>query len=93
MNFLVIILTINLIKRKNLVALDVPSHFIHTLFNFKIKYLFINLRMFFTNDSIEFNPHMILRTFIQNILKGFFHLQKNLHIYQLPTFTILNISK
>jgi len=98
MNFLIVILTINLIKRKNLVALDVPSHFIHTLFKFKIRYLFINLQMLFTNDSIEIQPTYDLENIhskyaFENILKGFFHLQKNLHIYELPTFTIFNIRK
>ncbi len=95
MNFLVIILTINLIKRKSLVALE---YFIHTLIKFKIRYLFIHLRMLFTNDSIEIQPTYDLENIhskyaFENILKGFFHLQKKLHIYQLPTFTIFNIRK
>jgi hypothetical protein len=54
--------------------------------------------MLFTNDFIEIQPTYDLENIhskyaFGNILKGFFHLQKNLHIYQLPTFTILNISK
>jgi hypothetical protein len=54
--------------------------------------------MLFTNDFIEIQPIYDLENIhskyaFGNILKGFFHLQKNLHIYQLPTFTILNISK
>jgi len=54
--------------------------------------------MLFTNDFIEIQPTYDLENIhskyaFGNILKGFFHLQKKLHIYQLPTFTILNISK
>jgi len=54
--------------------------------------------MFFTNECIEIQPTYDLENIqskyaFENILKGFFHLQKNKHIYQLPNFTILNISK
>lgn len=54
--------------------------------------------MFLINDSIEIQPTYDLENIhskyaFENILKGFFHLQKKLHIYQLSTFTILNISK
>jgi hypothetical protein len=90
-NFLVIVLTINLIKRKNFIALDVPWHFIHTLFKFKIRYLFINLQIFLINDYIQIQPTYDLENIhskyaFQNTLKGFFHLQRKLHICQLSIF-------
>jgi len=54
--------------------------------------------MFFTNECIEIQPTYDLENIhskyaFKNLLKGFFSFTKNLHIYQLPTFTILNISK
>jgi len=54
--------------------------------------------MFFTNECIEIQPTYDLENIhskyaFKNLLKGFFSFTKNLHIYQLPTFTISNISK